>query len=204
MEFTKYHPEIIKFEEEYLNLDYSDPDRTCSFYIIPTDFIITNVHSRELWKNCPPLVNFDMLTCIQEIIKKGEYPYNSTVQASFCAKFNIIDPLCEGTTFLSAMVYCTQAYHHKIQDEAAAKLVHEQLTAEGFCKATTQVLNTLANTKNKAFVVLNGTSILYNETKTKIVKALYLINNGTGFIWMAPRATRKGYIAKVGQYIKPA
>lgn len=202
-----YHPEIEKLEITEIDNTFSKEDnfhvvgRAAKFYVVPNDMVING--DRELWKGCPSLVNWDMLKCIEEIVAADQYPYNSTVGELFCKKFNL--PQYEEHTFLSAMVYCTQSYRSSIQDEIKAKEFHDQMTANGYFKATDDLLKSVADTSRKFFVVRNGTNFLGSDCKIIKEEKLLLKNWGDrGPHWMNPRAKKSGYRATIGQYVKEA
>ncbi len=202
-----YHPEIEKLETTEIDDTFSKDENTkvvgraSKFYVVPTDMVING--DRELWKGCPSLVNWDLLKCIEEIVERGDYPYNSTVGELFCKKFNL--PQYEEHTFLSAMVYCTQSYKSSVNDEKIAKEFHEQMTAKGYVKATDDILNRAADTTRKFYVVRNGTNFLGGDCKVLKEEKLLLKDWGErsgGYHWKSPRAKKSGYRAKIGQYIK--
>lgn len=202
-----YNAEILKLEITEIDTTFSKEGnshicgRSNYFYIVPTEMVISG--SRDLWKGCPPLVNFDMLKCINEIIESGQYQYNSTVGELFCNKFGL--PKYEEHSFLSAIVYCTQSYKSSIDDETKAREFHEQITAKGYVKATDNFLKSIVNTPKRFYVVRNGSTFLGDETKVENLDKLLLKDWGNmGLHWMHPRAKRKGYRATIGQYIKEA
>jgi len=202
-----YHPEILKLPITEIDNTFSKEEnahvvgRAKTFYVVPTDLVISG--GKELWEGCPSLVNFDLLKCIEEIIERGDYPYNSTVGELFCQKFNL--PKYEESSFLSAMVYCTQSYKSSIQDEIKAKEFNEQMTTKGYFKATNDLLKSAVDTSRKFYVVINGTTFLGSDVKVEKQEKLLLKNWGDqGLHWMNPRAKRKGYRATIGQYVKEA
>jgi hypothetical protein len=176
------------------------------FRVIPTDFLIKNLLRTDLWgleSSCFSGVNYDLLQCIEEITKAGQYPYNTTVGQKFCDKFNLGD--YKENSFLSAMVYCTQKYKQDVQSEKAEKELHEKMSAAGFIRLTPELIKEVEGTKRKFFVLLNTTSFLGAEGKRESENKLILKSWGEqGPHWMNPRASRKGYRAIIGQYVKEA
>ena len=203
-----YKPEILALEKIEIDDTYCKDTirysgRSTWFYVVPTELVING--DRDLWKGCPPLVNFDMLECIEEVIARGDYPYNSTIGQVFCDKHGL--GKFNEDTFLSAMVYCTQSYRSSIQDEIKAKNFHDAMTEQGFIRATESLLKEVVETKRKFYVSLNTTNIFGTSGKKTSEQKLLLKDWGEksgGLHWMNPRAKRSGYRADIGQYIKEA
>jgi hypothetical protein len=176
------------------------------YFIIPTDFLIANITNNELWggskSTCFDGVNFDMLECMEELTKEGQYLYNSIVAERFCDKFNLGKYDESKHRFLSSMVYCNQQYRRQVQDEMYAKMKHEKLTNEGYKVLLIIDIDTLIETKSKCFVYLNYTNMVGAEGQKQFEKKLVLRRNGDGIIWMTPQSSRKGYTAQIGQYYK--
>lgn len=193
-----FHPDILKLETVEIDVTYSKEDKIGyvgfdnKFFVVPTEMVISG--DKDLWKGCPSLVNWDILDCIKEIKAEGKYPYNDEVGIRFIEKHNLPLKYSDGT-FLSAMVYCTQSYLHSLDDEETAKLFHEAMTQQGFIKATPDILNEVADSKRKFTVY---------AAPIKSTKLILKTWQDRGLYWMNPRATRSGYKAKIGQYIKEA
>ena len=208
MRQENYHPDILKLPKTNIDTTYSAEGtkyvgRNNEFYVVPTDMVING--SKELWKGCPSLVNWDMLKCIEDVIAGGQYPYNSTVGNLFASR-NGMPPFNDGT-FLSSMVYCTQCYRSSIEDEIKAKEFHEQMTAKGYVKATDDLLKSAVDTTRKFYVVRNGTNFLGGDCKVVKEEKLLLKDWGErsgGLHWMNPRAKKSGHRATIGQYVKEA
>lgn len=203
-----YNSEILALEKIEIDVTFSaERNRQISghnknFYVVPTEMIING--SRDLWKHCPPLVNFDVMDCHNEIVANGQYPYNSIVGQLFCDKHNP-DAVYEEHSFLSAIVYCTSSYISCIKDEICAKAFHEKATSEGYIQATENILKEAAGTKRKFIVIRNGQNVLGEDVKIIKQDKLLLKDWGErGLHWMKPRASKTGYRATIGQYIKEA
>lgn len=197
-----YHPEIMKLPTVSIDTTYSVEEnrtvvgRSSTFFVVPTQMVING--ERGLWKHCPSLVNWDLLQCIEDIVASGQFPYNSTVGELFAKRNGTT--YSEGT-FLSCMVYCTQSYRSSVNDEVKAKALHEEMTANGFIRATKELLE--ASIGKKFYVFVDATTFLGSDTIKKIDQALILKSWGEqGLHWMNPRATRSGRRAHPGQYIK--
>jgi hypothetical protein len=202
----RYHPDIERLAKTKIDNTYSKGSlrysgRDDEFFIVPTEMIVERYADKSLWKNCPSLVNYDILDCINEIIASGEYPYNSSVGDLFAKKFNT--PPHKDGTFLSAMVYCTQQYKSSKADEESAKAFHELMAADGFVKATEEWLIGAVGTNRKFMVVLDTAHYLIGGKTTAHETKLILKNWGEQELyWMNPRATKSGYRASAGQYVK--
>lgn len=180
---------------------------TKDYFIIPTDFLIANITNYELWggskSTCFDSVNFDILECMEELAKEGQYLYNSKVAERFCEKFNLGEYNESKHRFLSSIVYCNQQYRRQVKDEMYAKIKHEKLTNEGYKVLAGTDIDTLIETKSKCFVYINYTNMVGAEGQKQFEKKLVLRRNGDGIIWMTPQSSRKGYTAHIGQYYKP-
>ena len=75
----------------------------------------------------------------------------------------------------------------------------------GFYKATEDILKEAVNTNKRFAVVMNATNIFGSDCKKIVEKKFKLKDWGEqsgGLHWMAATATRKGYKALTGQFIK--
>lgn len=174
------------------------------YFIVPTDFLIKNLLNDELWgikAGCPELVNYDILECIKEIKANGDYPYNSTVGKLFCDKHGLGE--YRENTFLASLVYCTQSYQHEIDEEIRVKKFDEEMNKMGFVKCTDEMLNSLVDSNKRFHVVTDRTNLVGADCKKIIEKKLKLKDwKEQGLHWMETRATRRGFRAYAGQYIK--
>lgn len=194
--YCEDHPEIMQLGKVY--------EHDKKYYNIPTDYLIKNISNNDIWgsdASCFNAVNYDLLNIIERVIKNGIFPYNSTIAEEFC-KDNGISYNTE-LHFLNSIVYCTQTYKHDLDNKKHLEDELEEMTKNGFSKLTEEMAEVYIENSIKCFVQLKGTSILGGDTKKISEVKMTLRKNGDGLIWMPPRATRKGYTAYLGQYVRP-
>jgi hypothetical protein len=200
IEYSELHPILIGLPTEKIKLEYSSPREQTEFIVVPLEIVLNNITDRSIWEGCPELVNMEIYGCIKKIIERGDYPYNSSVAAEFCKSYN-----CKGgeNDFLSSIVYTTQNYDQIIEGEIAAKNLHKEMTKQGFYKMNKDLLLNAAGSKRKFLVYLTGTNVFGTEVKKQSDSYMTLkSDNNNGYLWMKPRASRKGFRATLGQYIK--
>jgi hypothetical protein len=139
---------------------------------------------------------------ILDYIAAGNYPYNRDIENLVQLKlFPEVSHSEENRTF-SLIVYNTQSYHHAIEDEKKEARFIEQMNELGFIQATPEMLNEAADTKKRFHVVLKGITFLGDEVKSIYDQKLKVVNTEAGLLWMKLTASRKGWLASPGQYIK--
>jgi hypothetical protein len=147
----------------------------------------------------------EIVEIIDNYIKEGKYPYNSDIENLVQQKlFPHIEHTKENRVF-SHIVYTSQGFRQS-RIELENEIIFENNMKElGFFKATNDILQDAKGTKQKFYVVMNATNILGSECKKIVEKKFKLSDWGElsgGLHWMAANATRKGYKAYIGQFIK--
>lgn len=173
------------------------------YYEIPTSFVLENISNDTIWGNgasCFSAINKDLYSIINRVTERGDYPYNSTIAEEFCKDNEI--PYDKDCHFLNSIVYCTQQFKHEKDRIEADNKEREEMAKNNFKKLTIEDITNIIEKDLKCFVQINGTTFLGGSCKKISEHKMRLRKNGDGFIWMPPKATRKGYNAHIGQYYK--
>jgi len=147
----------------------------------------------------------EIVAIIDNYVSEGNYPYNRDIEKLTQEKlFPHIGHSEENRTF-AHIVYTSQGFRHARTEQENEIIFENHMKELGFYKATEDILKEAVNTNKRFAVVLNGANILGSDCKKIVEKKFKLKDWGEqsgGLHWMAATATRKGYKALIGQFIK--
>jgi len=147
----------------------------------------------------------EIVAIIDEYANGGNYPYNRDIENLTQSKlFPHIGQSEDNRTF-AHIVYTSQSFRHARIEQENEVIFEKQMQELGFVKATEDILKDAVNSQKRFAVVLDATNIFGSDCKKVVEKKFKLKDWGEqsgGLHWMTATATKKGYRAFTGQFIK--
>lgn len=160
-------------------------------------------HSKEdsYWLVYSP----EIVEIIDKYVMDGNYPYNRDIENIVQAQlFPHIEQTEDNRTF-SHIVYTSQSFRRSRIEQENEVIFHSKMLELGYVKATEDIFKNAVDTNKRYSVVMDTRNILGDDCKKIVEKKFKLKDWGEksgGLHWMAATATKKGYKAYIGQYIK--
>lgn len=147
----------------------------------------------------------EIVAIIDNYVSEGNYPYNRDIERLTNEKlFPHIGQSEDNRTF-DHIVYTSQSFRNARIEKDNEVIFENRMKELGFYKATEDILKEAVNTNKRFSVLLDATNIFGSDCKKVVEKKFKLKDWGEqsgGLHWMAATATRKGYKALIGQFIK--
>jgi len=146
----------------------------------------------------------EIVQIIDDYVLSGEFPYNRSIEELVNQKLFPEMQSNEENRIFSHIVYTTQSFVHDRNEAENDKKFEIEMEKLGYFKATEEFLQQTVGTDKRFNVVLKTTNVFGSEGK-KAVEVKFRLKdwgNQQGFHWMKPGASRSGYKAMIGQFVK--